>query len=393
MGVNYNSRIVTDGLQYHVDPTLSKSTRDRTYNLHPNPLDIFAFHSLSPGSNSCVVSRETSFTSPVGGIPMKMVTIGNDAHIGSYANPVFNIAPTRIGETWTVSVWARADRTTTGQIFIFGATFPGSGFVEAPANTFTITTEWQRFSFTHTMINASSQIMQTRLDGADTFNGATIWWDGWQIEKSNTMSPFTAKTSNTIYDLSTNQFNATTVANPSYISDNAGILAFDGVKDFITFIENSRPTISTTAGFTIGMWIFQLPTQAQSQWNYFYYNFPLEIGTFGTSSGVFSMKDNLAVGGPSVNTSNITTGWNYIAFGTNPSSVPFMYHYNSTTSSFVTAGAFTPATYTIDKLCQGIQAYTSYYGARVGQLQIYNRVLTQNEVRQNFDALRGRYGV
>jgi hypothetical protein len=321
---------------------------------------------------------------------MKMVTTGNDSHIGSYANPVFNIAPTRIGDTWTVSVWARADRATTGQIFIFGCYNFGSNFYEAPATTINITTEWQRFSYTYTMVNPGSIYMQTRLDGADTFNGATIWWDGWQIEKSSTMSAFTSKTSNTIYDLTSNQFNATLVANPSYSPDNSGILGLDGVKDYITFPADNRPTISTTTGFTIGMWVYQAPTQVSAAWNYFYFSGPLEMGTFGTVGTAFILKDNSQAGAPTVNSGTITTGWNYIAFGTTSSQIPFMYHYNATTSTYTTANAFTSATYTLDRLFQG---GSTFYGARVGQLKIYNRVLTQNEVRQNFDALRGRYGV
>jgi hypothetical protein len=393
MATNYNAKIVSNGLQYHIDPTLTKSWKDRSVNIHPNPLDIFAWFSLTSPTNNCRISRETTFTSPVGGIPMKMETTGNDSHIGTYNNPPYNLAPTRIGDTWTVSVWARADKATTGQIFIFGSYSVGSSFFEAPAGGFNITTSWQRFSFTHTMANAGSIYMQTRLDGADTFDSATIWWDGLQVEKSSTMSTFTAKTSSTLYDLSSNSYNATIVNNPSYITDNGGILALDGVKDFITFPANNRPTISTTTGFTMGMWIYQAPTQVGSFWNYFYISGGLEMGTYGTNSGAFGMKDNTAVGGPSVNTGNISTGWNYIAFGTNSSQIPFLYHYNATTSSFVTAGAFTSATYTIDKLFQGLNGYTSYYGARVGQIQLYNRALSAAEVLQNFIALRGRYGV
>jgi hypothetical protein len=393
MSLGHSPRVVSDGLQYHIDPTLTKSWKDRSVNIHPNPLDIVAWFSLLSGTNNCRISRETTFTSPVGGIPMKMETTGNDSHVGTYASPVYNLAPTRIGETWTVSVWARANKATTGQIFIFGCYNFGASYYEAPATTINITTEWQRFSYTYTMINAGSIYMQTRLDGADTFDGSTIWWDGLQVEKSSAMTTFTAKTSSALYDLSSNSYHAIAVNNPSYITDNSGILALDGVKDYITFPANNRPTISTVTGFTIGMWVYQAPTQVGLFWNYLYVTYPLEMGTYGTNSGAFGMKDNAAAGGPNVNTGNISAGWNYVAFGTNSSQIPFLYHYNATTSSVVTAGAFTPATYTIDKLFQGINGYTSYYGAKFGPIQIYNRALTAAEVLQNFNALRGRYGI
>jgi hypothetical protein len=385
--------IIESGLVYHVDPILSKSCRDLTYNIHPSPLDIFAWHSLAPGTNTCIVSRDTTLTSPVGGIPFKMVTTGNDSHVGTYNNPVFNLAPTRIGDTWTVSVWARADKATTGAIFIFGNTNSGSSFLEAPAGGFSITTSWQRFSFTYTMVNPGSLYMQTRLDGADTFDGATIWWDGLQVEKSSTMSEFTSRKSTTLYDLSSNNYNATIVNNPNYVSENGGVLGLDGVKDHVIFSSTIKPTISTLTGFSIGMWVFQTPTQVGAFWNYFFISGALEMGTYGTGAGTFTMKDNAATGGPNVNTGNISLGWNYIVFGTDSSRIPFMHHYNTTTNSYVTSGTFNPATYTIDKLFQGFNSYTSYYGAKIGAIQIYNRALSTAEVIQNFNALRSKYRI
>jgi hypothetical protein len=356
-------------------------------------LDIFAWHSLTNNPSNCIVSRDTTLTSPAGGVPLKMVTIRNDSSITTYNNPVYNLAPTRIGDTWTASVWARADKVTTGQIFIFGSNNSGSSFLEAPANTFTITTEWQRFSFTHTMVNSGTLYVQTRLDGTETFADATIWWDGYQLEKSSTMSAFTTRKSTTLYDLSSNNYNATIVNNPSYVPENGGVLGLDGVKDYVTFPSAIKPTISTLTGFSIGMWVFQTLTQVGAFWNYFYISGGLEIGTYGTNAGTFGMKDNAAVGGPSVNTGNISLGWNYIVFGTNSSQIPFLYHYNATTGSLVTAGAFTPATYTIDKLFQGFNGYTSYYGAKIGAIQIYNRALSTAEVEQNFNAMRRKYSV
>ena len=393
MSLGHSPAIVTNGLQYYLDPLLTKSCRDLTYNIHPNPLDIFAWHSLTNNPSNCIVSRDTTLTSPAGGVPLKMVTIRNDSSITTYNNPVYNLAPTRIGDTWTASVWARADKVTTGQIFIFGSNNSGSSFLEAPANTFTITTEWQRFSFTHTMVNSGTLYVQTRLDGTETFADATIWWDGYQLEKSSTMSAFTTRKSTTLYDLSSNNYNATIVNNPSYVPENGGVLGLDGVKDYVTFPSAIKPTISTLTGFSIGMWVFQTLTQVGAFWNYFYISGGLEIGTYGTNAGTFGMKDNAAVGGPSVNTGNISLGWNYIVFGTNSSQIPFLYHYNATTGSLVTAGAFTPATYTIDKLFQGFNGYTSYYGAKIGAIQIYNRALSTAEVEQNFNAMRRKYSV
>jgi hypothetical protein len=224
----------------------------------------------------------------------------------------------------------------------------------------------------------------------DEFTGATIvdsslklWLDAGQTASySGSGSTWT--------DLSSTGNNGTLVNSPTYSSTNGGSLEFNGTNNYITFPVDNRPTISTTTGFTIGMWVFQAATQASAFWNYFYNNGSLEIGSYGTNGTSFLMKDYGAPSTPTVSTGNIVTGWNYIAFGTDSSRIPFMYHYNATTSSYGTASAFNPVTYTIDKLLQG---GSTYYGAKFGLIQIYDRVLSTDEVATNFNALRGRYGI
>ncbi len=100
-----------------------------------------------------------------------MVTTGNDAHIGTYNATKWNLGSAVSGQTWTVSVWAKASAATTGQIFIFEANSSGT-YVAAPATTINITTEWQRFSYTYTFVNATTTNIQTRLDGADVFGSS-----------------------------------------------------------------------------------------------------------------------------------------------------------------------------------------------------------------------------
>lgn len=191
-------------------------------------------------------------------------------------------------------------------------------------------------------------------------------------------------------DLSGNGNTGTLANSPIYNSTNGGSLEFNGTNNYITFPVGKRPTISTTTGFTIGMWVFQAATQASAFWNYFYNSGSLEIGAYGTNATGFLMKDYGAPGAPTVSTGNIVTGWNYVAFGTDSSRIPFMYQYNATTRSYGTAGAFNPVTYTIDKLFQG---GSTYYGAKFGAIQIYDRALTADEVATNFNALRNRYGI
>ena len=143
----------------------------------------------------CDLSRDTSVTdSPVGGVPLKMYCSGTtDPYTLTYNNTQWNIADAKQGDTWTFSVYAKADQATTGELFIFEANAAG-GYNTAPAVGISITTSWQRFSFTRTFTTAAVAI-QVRLDGPNSGGaGRTIWWDGIQVEKSATASPFSPGT-------------------------------------------------------------------------------------------------------------------------------------------------------------------------------------------------------
>ena len=122
-----------------------------------------------------------------------MVVNGNDPYTLSYNNSQWNVADAKQGDTWTFSVYAKADQATTGELFIFEVNAAG-GYNTAPAVGISITTSWQRFSFTRTFTTAAVAI-QVRLDGPNSGGaGRTIWWDGIQVEKSATASPFSPGT-------------------------------------------------------------------------------------------------------------------------------------------------------------------------------------------------------
>ena len=138
-------------------------------------------------------SRETSTgLSPVRGVPLRMNVTGNDPYIETYNSSQWNVADARQGDTWTVSVYAKADRSTSGQLFIFEANDKGE-YTKGGATTIQLGTEWQRYSYTYTFTDSSTRSIQVRLDGPDSGGtGASIWWDGLQVERASQASPFSA---------------------------------------------------------------------------------------------------------------------------------------------------------------------------------------------------------
>ena len=150
-------------------------------NVVPYPLDIYAWASPA-GTNNCTLSRDpTPGLSPAGGIPMKMTVTGTDPYIATYNSATWNLAPAAVGQTWRAQVYAKASISTSASIFIFGCLSNGT-YIEAPAGGGSISTSWSLITFTHTFVNASTVMVQTRLDGADNAPISTeIWFDQYML--------------------------------------------------------------------------------------------------------------------------------------------------------------------------------------------------------------------
>lgn len=394
--------LVENGLVLSLDP-LTSSTYPK--NVHPKPTDIFGWFFDNGGRetvavNDCRVYKDTTITSPVGGNPLAMYITGKDPHIGCYNTPAWNIYPAAFGQTWTISVYAKASRPGgIGDLFLFGA--PANGnvfdatFGEITGTNITFTTDWQRFSYTYTFTKPVSFI-QLRLDGIDTQSstqdaiGQTVWWDGLQVENQSSMTAFdsTRTTTAAIIDRFGNVI--IPVNTPTIVNDT---ITFDGVNDYLRLANELY--VYPSQGFAIGMWIRQGATQASSTWNYFlrsdYPGNVFELGSFGTSSGNFAFKDNGI--NVALVTPNISTGYNYVVFGTDNNRLPYMYTVNASgTTTATSTSQFTNFPLNLKQLFGGFFS-NSYYKCDIKLLQVYNRDLSATEVSQNFNALRSRFGI
>jgi hypothetical protein len=411
MALGHSPSVVTNGLVYCVDAGNPRSYSPNTF---PTPLDIFGWTS---SANAATLSRDTTISpSPAGGIPMKMAISGNDPYTISYNTPAWNISTAASGQTWTLSVYVRASVAMTGQLFMFGADASGTVFtyVDYGATTVNITTEWTRVTFSYTFSNVNVASVQIRLDGPDSGGtGANIWWDGIQLEQASSASAFNpVKNTNrsNLLDRSGNAFNSTLTNGPTYNTSNLGSIVFDGVNDFSTV----TPT----------------PTVLQG-------NPDLTVMGFYYRTGSFSLKGFWGIGGSNAggtgqgicnwnynNTNEITIdSWGQSTFTTGQTyplntwigvawrkTAGPMTRANCTISIFngtmtnYTAGALTIlrgeagtnlAINSIGGITLGsISVDTGYCSpVNISNHYIYSRVLTDTEVLQNFNALRGRYGI
>jgi hypothetical protein len=187
-------------------------------------------------------------------------------------------------------------------------------------------------------------------------------------------------------DLSGNDRNGTLTNVPTYSSANGGSIVFDGADDYVNTVYTPPST------FTINLWFNNTTT----------YNVH-NRGVFSTYSlvtynGIYLATTNTGGAGMHIYAnSNLRTRLNYDSFTTGvwynisitSSSGTILVYLNSSLINTISN-----STSHADVLQIGRSRFdTNYWNGNISNFIIYNRVLTAAEVAQNYNALRGRYGV
>ena len=405
--VNNGPQIVRSGLVLDLDASYMRSYSP---NVMPNPTNIFAWSGT--GNNNCTLSGDTTITRQYGSIPLKMVMTGTDPYVGSYNSSIWNLAPAASGQTWTLSFYAKGSETLTGNCYIFGAN-SGGGYIEAAATSFTVTTSWQRFTFTTTFSNASTAFIQIRLGGSSGQVGKTIWWDGLQVERASSATTFNPYYfGNTSWrDTSGNGYLSTLTNGPVFDNSNKGNIVFDGSNDFSTYtptptILQGNPNFTVigfykrTASFSYkGFWGIGGSNaggtrQGICNWNSGNTN-EITIDSWGESTFTTGQTYPLntwigvawrKIAGPTTRANCIIS----IFDGTN------ITHYTSTALTVLRAESATNLNInSIGGITLGsISVDTGYCSpVNIANHCIYNRILTDAEVSQNFQATKTRFGL
>jgi hypothetical protein len=189
-------------------------------------------------------------------------------------------------------------------------------------------------------------------------------------------------------DLSRSQLSGSLVNGPTYNSANLGSIVFDGVDDYVT--SNVSSNIQDNIG-TCCCWVktstpgssFRGIIVKQQGWGLF------------VLDGVFATYD---WGNPNTRSTgiNIATGmWNYVAMSfTDISGTP------SNNASLYLNGSLVLIT-TIQKssptatitLASGSPGGSQFLNGNIAAAQLYNRALSAQEVLQNYNATKTRFGL
>jgi hypothetical protein len=391
--VNNGPQIVRSGLILDLDASYMRSYSP---NVYPNPTDLLATQYMGNEIQSCTVSRDTTITRQYGSIPMKMVITGNDAYAGRYGYLAANLASALSGQTWTISVWAKASVATDGQLFIFGADTNGAWSVtpDYSAGTIAITTSWQRFSFSYTFTNASTRYIQFRLDGTNVGgSGITIWWDGLQIERASAATNF-----NPYYfgnaawkDVSGSGYNGT-INTATFLSPNPSSIVFSTVSSDFVSLGN---VLADLVNLTLECFV-KFSTQTASYGGVISKTlsnadgWEIRVGAYTSTTTGLQFRyvgDTASIG---FNTTfNNGTWYHIVATGTNGSQKTYVNGVQDNSGSYT----LTPSANS-NSLLLGRLAYSGLYvNMNMNSARIYNRALTATEVMQNYQATKTRFGL
>jgi hypothetical protein len=221
--------------------------------------------------------------------------------------------------------------------------------------------------------------------GVSLHQGTTI------IPPEHMLSPREVR-SGTWTDLSGNNNNGTLVNGVGFSTEDGGSLEFDGVDDYVTL--SSSQIAPGTGAFTWNFWvklndlsnasILFSGTGSNSSYGVVFLN-PTSSGL-----GYYALGFNIAD-----NNTSFGSNWWYITFvgngGADGSRNLKLYR------NTIQSGSTFTNNYNFTSTTPIIGANHSFYAelmrGNIANVSYYNRALTAQEIQQNFNALRGRYGI
>lgn len=198
-------------------------------------------------------------------------------------------------------------------------------------------------------------------------------------------------TGTTWYDLSGNSIDGTLTNGPTFSSGNGGSFLFDNFDDYVSLGASSQ--FSITNQMSVFSWV---KIDSFTSWD----------GIFGTYSGgdfvhfqLSSGRINIYVYGPSAGYASLDSGYDQLTAGewsnvgfTFGSSVLTVYLNGvamPTTVTGSTANVSSTTEVSIGRAYSGDRDLGGY----VATTDVYNRALSSAEVVQNYNTIKGRFGL
>ena len=197
-------------------------------------------------------------------------------------------------------------------------------------------------------------------------------------------------------DISGQGNNGTLTNGPTHSSDNGGSIVFDGTDDYCRITSASLLNSIGSSDFTVSMWIYRATNPPSGNGEMLYQSADLNDGfviCISTTEFRVETRDRQSTNNSANNISDIFTAgvWNNVVLtksGTTYKGYSQGIYKNqftsyqdvSTTTGFVDIGRvswWSP----------------SYWEGNIAGVNVYNSALTASEITQNYNALKGRFGL
>jgi len=177
--------------------------------------------------------------------------------------------------------------------------------------------------------------------------------------------------------------NGTLTNGPTFSSANGGSIVFDGVDDYVD-LNNNGQLNTLTSNFAWNVWVKTPSSFVQND-----YRMILSTNQFYCYLSLFNNQFTFDTSGMINRFGTLNPNTWYNATVTRISNIDYCYInsslINSVSDSFSINGTFNIGRWNYNN--------TLYYNSNIANVQIYNRGLSQSEITQNFNALRGRFGI
>jgi hypothetical protein len=198
-------------------------------------------------------------------------------------------------------------------------------------------------------------------------------------------------------DLSRGGNNGTLTNGPTFNSGNGGSIVFDGVND-----SSNSTVINLSSNFSVSSWIY--PTSLKNAaivsngfaWVY-YSGWSLDIQNTNSFGLYFNRNGGYRY---SLNNLLITNSWNYISAAYTRSTGDIKLYLNGIETLYKSSSLVAYSTQYLQTNILGIgyndyAAYSpgNYFQGRISNAQIYNRALSAQEILQNYNATKSRFGL
>tara|TARA_R110000823_G_C15735080_1_gene480194 strand:- start:39 stop:725 length:687 start_codon:yes stop_codon:yes gene_type:complete len=181
---------------------------------------------------------------------------------------------------------------------------------------------------------------------------------------------------------------------PTVSTNYFGTLGFNGTNQYMSL----DTTVSVPAvGFTVLMCININNSQSASNWNYWFLQtanggHKYEFGNYGTIGNRFHFKDNFNQSDSALTAYLDSSGFTVFHFGSTLDSKSF---YSKNGASKTLSNGTSGWTGGDDIVFNNFftNGSSSNFGATIGNMLIYNKELSADEITQNYNALKSRFGL